>query len=224
MSKSMTFSAIEKLVEQDIGSIIIPVFYQRLGLEVTVIPLPANRAQREALLGGTDGEIMRIWNYGLENPDMIRVPTAYYFLQTGAFIVKDSNVFIHNKADLVRYRLAKVRGVKHTNSITAGMPSVNDMSNTHQMMKYLSAGLVDVALTNIIDGEKVISNGAFKNVILITPPLATFKLYHYLNKKHQGLVPKIDLVIREMQASGELAQLITKAKSQVLKNQLVSLN
>lgn len=218
ISKTLSFSSIEQLVEQDIGRIIIPVFYQRLGMEVIIFSLPANRAQQEAMLGVTDGEIMRIWGYGLDNPDMIRVPTAYFSLQTGAFIVKDSNVIIHDKHDLARYRLARVRGVKHTNSITAGLPFVNDMSNTEQMMKYLSAGMVDVALTNIIDGQKVILNSAYKNVILVSPPLATFKLYHYLNKKHKALVPKIDFVIREMQTSGELAQLIAKAKAQVLNN------
>lgn len=219
ISKSMHFSSIEQLVEQEIGRIIIPVFYQRIGIEATIIPLPANRAQQEAVRGVTDGEIMRIWSYGLENPDMIRVPTPYYHLQTGAFIVKDSKVLIQNKSDLARYRLARVRGVKHTNNITAGMPLVNDMSNTEQMMKYLSAGMVDVALTNTIDGQKTIARNAFKNIIQVTPPLATFKLYHYLNKKHEALVPKIDQVIRDMQTNGELAQLIAKAESQILISQ-----
>jgi hypothetical protein len=46
------------------------------------------------VLGGTDSEIMRIWSYGIDSPDMIRVHTAYYYLQTGAFIVKDSDVVI----------------------------------------------------------------------------------------------------------------------------------
>ena len=65
--------------------------------------------------------------------------------------------------------------------------------------------MVDVALTNIMDGQKVIKNGAYKNVILLSPPSGTFKLYHYLNKKHEALVPEIDLVIRDMQTNGELA-------------------
>jgi hypothetical protein len=223
ISKTMHFSSIELLVEQDIGRIIIPAMYQRLGIEVIVIPLPANRAQQEAVLGDTDGEIMRIWSYGIDNPDMIRVPTAYYYLQTGAFIVKNSDVLIRNKTDLAQYRLARVRGVKHTNSITAGLPFVNDMSNTQQMMRYLSAGMVDVALTNIIDGQKVIKNSDYKNIILMTPPLATYKLYHYLNKKHAALVSKIDLMIRDMQTSGELAQLIAKANAEVMNSQEVAL-
>jgi polar amino acid transport system substrate-binding protein len=82
---------------------------QRLGIEVIVIPLPANRAQQEAVYGDTDGEIMRIWSYGIDNPDMIRVPTAYCYLQTGAFIDKDSDVLICNKTELAQYRLARVR-------------------------------------------------------------------------------------------------------------------
>jgi polar amino acid transport system substrate-binding protein len=106
------------------------------------------------VLDGTDDEIMRIWSYGIDSPDMNRVPTAYYYLQTGAFIDNDSDVVIRNTTDLAHYRLARVRGVKHTNSITAALLSVNDMSNTQQMMRYLSAGIVNVALTNIIEGKK----------------------------------------------------------------------
>jgi hypothetical protein len=71
LSKTMCLSSIELLVEQDIGSFTIPAMYQRVGIEVIVVPISANRAQQEALLGGTDGEIVHIWN-----PDMIRVPTA----------------------------------------------------------------------------------------------------------------------------------------------------
>lgn len=49
------------------------------------------------MLGGTDGEIMGIWSYGIDNPDMIRVPTAYYYLQTGASIVKAKCQVLNNQ-------------------------------------------------------------------------------------------------------------------------------
>jgi hypothetical protein len=74
---------------------------QRLGIEIIVITLLANRSQQEAVLGDTDSEIMCIWSYGIDNLGMIRSPTAYYYLKTGAFIVKDSNVLIRNITDVV---------------------------------------------------------------------------------------------------------------------------
>lgn len=54
---------------------------QRLGIEIIVITLLANRSQQEAVLGDTDSEIMCIWSYGIDNLGMIRSPTAYYYLK-----------------------------------------------------------------------------------------------------------------------------------------------
>lgn len=53
-------SLIELLVVQDIERIIIQALYQRLGIEVIVIPLSAKGAQHETVLSGTDGLIMPI--------------------------------------------------------------------------------------------------------------------------------------------------------------------
>ncbi|WJG10873.1 transporter substrate-binding domain-containing protein [Aliiglaciecola sp. LCG003] len=219
VAQPLNFASIEKLIEQDIGRSIVPVFYQKLGIDILITPLPAERAQREAVSGVKDGEIMRIWSYGVENPDMLRVPTPYYFVETSAFIERDSNIIILDKSDLATYRVARVRGVKHTNNITQGLSQVFDMSDTEQMMKYLSSGMVDVVLTSAMDGQNVIERLGYENIKQIEPPLRTLKLYHYLNNKHKNLLPKIDAVIRNMKDSGELEALISSAKSQVL-NQL----
>jgi hypothetical protein len=54
------------LIEQDVGRIIIPEIYNNLGMTVTIKPVPGKRAQQLATSGKKDGEIMRIFTYGLE--------------------------------------------------------------------------------------------------------------------------------------------------------------
>lgn len=210
------FASIENLVEQEIGRIVLPRIYQKLGINITITPLPANRAQTEARKGIKDGEIMRIWSYGGENPTTIRVPTPYYYLETMCFIRKDSGISIRTIDDLRPLKIAKIRGVKHTNNITTGMPHVFDMDNRIAMMKVLENGRVDVAITNTIDGLQIIQKGKFSNVINSGKPLAVLKLYHYIHESHKDLVPKIDEVIIKMKENGELETLINEAEKEVL--------
>jgi polar amino acid transport system substrate-binding protein len=68
--------------------------------------------------GRKDGEIMRIWSYGLENPTMSRVPTPYYQLETMAFVHKNSQIVLDSKADFANYNLLIVHGVNHPRSLS----------------------------------------------------------------------------------------------------------
>lgn len=217
IAKEYHFVSIEKLAEQEVGRLIIPEIYKKLGIYVTITPLPGKRAQFEASSGLKDGEIMRIWSYGTENRTVVRVPTAYYYLETTAFLKKGSNVVIKDKTDLGKYNVAKVRGVKHTNNITTGLKNVQNVSNTKQLMELLQSNRVQVALTNTADGIHALNKLGYGNIIHLKKPLAVLKLYHYLHGKNKKLVPKINNIIKKMKASGELKVIIENAEKKVFR-------
>lgn len=211
------FASIEYLIEQEIGRIVVPQFYQNIGISVTIAPLPADRAQHLATSGLKDGEIMRIWDYGLENPSTVRVPTPYYYLETMPFVLKKTGIEIKSADDLANYRVARVRGVKHTNKITEGLPSVYDVNSTQTMFRLLLKGKVDVALTNTIDGLVSLERMGYQDLVVpMKEPLVAFPLYHYLNQKHLALVPFIDQEIQRLQQSSELKALIQRAELEVI--------
>lgn len=210
------FASIEYLIEQEIGRIILPQIYQNIGIDINVIPLPGQRAQFEANVGKKDGEIMRIWTYGNENSKSIRVPTPYYYLETMAFILKDSQISIQQKDDLAKYRLAKVRGVKHTNNITVGFTDVYDMNSTENMFKMLNQGKVDVVLTNTLDGNLVLKRLGFENIVPIEKPLAVLPLYHYIYEDHDVLVPLVDKEIIRLIKNGQLEKLLNLAEQKII--------
>jgi len=210
------FVSIENLIEQEVGRLIIPEIYKKIDIKVKITPLPGMRAQFMATSGKRDGEIMRIWTYGQENQTTIRVPTPYYYLETMGFIHKDSGIVINSKEDLAKYKLVKVRGVKHTNNISNGMPNVYNLNNTEAMMKFLAAGRCDIALTNTVDGMLAIKKNGLTNIVPIHKPLAFLNLYHYIHEDHKDLVPKVDAVIKKMKASGELDKIIKNAESQII--------
>jgi ABC-type amino acid transport substrate-binding protein len=210
------FVSINNLIEQEVGRIILPQVYKRLGIDITITPLPGKRAQYQATSGVNDGEIMRIYSYGEENPTTYRVPTSYYSLETMAFIKKKSGIKITKKEDLSKYRIVKVRGVKHTNNITEGLSRITDVNSTEQIMRLVAKGMADVALTNTIDGLMALSKLGIDNVIPIEKPLATLDLFHYVHKKHKALIPLVDNKLKEMIASGQLALIIQAAENKVI--------
>ncbi len=213
-----SFASISGLIEQRVGEIVLPQIYKTIGLKITINPLPARRAQLMATTGTLDGEIMRVWTYGEESPTTIRVPTPYYSLETTAFVHADGNVTIRDKTDLADYRIVKVAGVKHTKNITKGLSNVFDAGDTIAVMRMVQKNRMDIGLTNTTDGLQVLKNIGIKDVIHITPPLATLDLYHYIHEDHRDLVPKIDAVIKGMKRSGELAKLIKEAESELISN------
>lgn len=210
------FASIELLIEQEVGRIVLTQIYDNIGIHITIRPLPGKRAQYVANSGMKDGEIMRIWSYGAENQNTVRVPTPYYYLETMPFVLKNSDIVILNKEDLANYRLAKIRGVKHTNNITQGHSNTSDISSTEHMFRLLNSGKVDVVLTNTIDGNLALARLGLNNVITMKKPLARLPLYHYIHKNHHDLIPIIDIEIQRMKLNGELAQLILLAEQRVI--------
>jgi hypothetical protein len=206
------FASIEFLIEQEIGRIVLTQLYKNIGIDISTSPLPGKRAQYVANSGVKDGEIMRIWTYGVENDNTIRVPTPYYYLETMPFVLEHSGIVIIQKEDLKNYRLTKIRGVKHTNNITKGLTNIYEMSSTDEMFKLLLSGKVDVVLTNSLDGHLALKRLGLKDVIPMKEPLARLPLYHYVNKKHSKIVPVINNEIARTKNNGELAQLIRLAE------------
>jgi ABC-type amino acid transport substrate-binding protein len=210
------FASIEYLIEQEIGRIVLPKIYKNIGIDILVNPLPGQRAQLVANNGQKDGEIMRIWTYGDENKQSIRVPTSYYYLETMAFILKGSEIDIQRKEDLAKYRLAKVRGVKHTNNITAGLTDVYEMSSTENMFRMLITGKVDIVLTNTLDGTLILKKLGFNNIVPMEKPLAVLPLYHYIYEDNRMLVPLIDQEILRLKTNGDLKRMIYLAEQEVI--------
>lgn len=210
------FASIEGLAEQEVARIVLPQIYKLIGKEITITPLPANRAQFEANSGIKAGESLRIYTYGIENQNQIRVPTPYYHLYTSVFSLKNSHLKVSNKNDLKKYKVGIITGVKHTENITKGLEKVYNSNNTKHLFQQLVLGNIDIALTNLSDGELMIKQERFTNIQVLNPSLTKLGLFHYIHKNHKDLIEPINNKIKQLQANGELAKIIAQAEKQVL--------
>ncbi len=210
------FVAIDHSAIQQVGERVLPKLYGRLGLSIVVTPMAGKRAQLESSSGLKDGEVLRIWSYGEEFGDTVRVPTSYYQLTTTAYVRKNSGIQIEHVEDLKHYRLVKVSGVRHTHDITEHMDNVVDVKTPMEMMHYLNNERADIALTSRLGGDYIIRQLGLDNIVAIETPLKVLPLYHYLYQRHSSLVDQVDQVIIDAKASGQLQAWIDEAERAII--------
>lgn len=203
---SLKLARIEQLAEQEIAEKMLINIYSKLAIHLNVVSLPGARAKIETSIGAYDGEVLRVFSYGKNNPAIVRVPTSYSSLETTAFALKGRQITIENKSDLELYHIVVIRGVQHTKDITRGLKNVHEVDNGEQMMRFLALGRADVALTNTLAGSRVVKHFGLDNIEDVGT-LETLPLYHYLHVRNKALVKPIDNIIKGMKTSGELNQL-----------------
>ena len=209
------FAGIKGLAEQEVGELIFKKICKNQRLECHIDMLPANRAERYVNASSSAGEIMRIWEYGYDNPDLIRVPTPYYNLQTALFVRNDNRLNIYSLQDISDVNVGVIRGVKYTNIIDTNHNKLIEGRSTEQLMNLLTKGRIDVAVTSRFDGISTIQSMNIDNVMILPVELQTHPLYVYIHPQYAFLVPLIDDAINRIADSGELTKISSVAEQQV---------
>ena len=213
--KNYEFVSINGLTEQMIAEKMLKDIYNKLGIVIKINPVPGERAKLLATTGQVDGETLRIFSYGEKNKMMIRIPTPYSSLETTVFAKKSKNVSIKTKEDLLNYKIVIVRGVQHTKDITDGIKNVHVIDNSELMMKFINAERADIAITNKFSGNTELKKLGLNDIIPVIT-LETLDLFHYLHEKNKDVVTKVNTVIKDMTASGELKSLREKYEKELL--------
>ena len=80
-----------------------------------------------------------------------------------------------------------------------GMTPVYANSN-EQALNLLEPKRVDVALFTFIENIEPMVQEDLTGLHIVEEPLATYKLYHYLNRRHEQLAKDLPEVLRRMEA------------------------
>ncbi|MDA3809834.1 MAG: transporter substrate-binding domain-containing protein [Spirochaetaceae bacterium] len=215
-SETLTISTIEGSPISDIASLILEEIYDRAGLELKIVSMPALRATREAIWGNTDGETHRVFSYGELHPELVIISESYYTIETVLFTQKDNPALHAERGSLYRYSFSILKGVEKSIELTKGYDQVSEFVTSDKIMEFLSLGRTDFALLSKLNGISVINRLKLEGISIYTPPLEITSLYHYLNKEHSHLVPLLEQTIRELKESGKLDEIIKRAEEQVM--------
>ncbi len=170
--------------------------YKRLGVVVEYKLYPGERALIVANAGGTDGEVARIEGMEKMYPNLIRVsvPIAYSDL---VVFTTDPQVTVTGWESLRPYYVCIVRGMKLAEIKTQGM-KVDRVTRSEQLFKKLARKRNDVGVY-LRSGYCEVKKLNLSEIRIVEPPIEQLVFYHYLHKRHQGSVKKLEEILRQME-------------------------
>ena len=171
--------------------------YRRLGLNLAVRYLPGERSLRSANNGEMDGELYRKLGMEREYPNLIIVPVPLLTYEIVIF-TNGTSFPVSGWESLRPFTIGYVKGIKIVEQNTVGMKTEIAATMRQAFLK-MSLGRSDVVVANRASGLAVLKEMKMSDITVLNPPLATFPVFHYLNKKHQALVPKLTAVLQQMQ-------------------------
>jgi polar amino acid transport system substrate-binding protein len=187
------------------GAVVLQAAYARLGIPVVFRSYPARRGLAEADSGTADGEVLRMGGLAEELPNLIQVEPSIAAVQ-GVAVTCDPNLIVHSRDDLVGLRIGVHPGIRLSEKLVHGLKHVVQ-GRWEQLFRMLYLDRLDVIIA--FDGIERTQAGraGAERLQVIRPKRWRIPLYHYLNRRHADLVPRIEAVLQAMRADGELARL-----------------
>ncbi|MDB1125796.1 substrate-binding periplasmic protein [Vibrio algarum] len=190
---------------QNVAERLLKLVYERAGIEMEIVQLPAKRASFETGSGDKDGEILRILTYGTDKTGLYRIPYPLGFVKTRLYArVGDKTIDVNQ---LREYKIAVVKGIRHTNEFVQSYPYIYYLKDVNILMKQLDRGKVDVAVVSEINARFELNKHPKTNIEPISDPVKVQAGYHYINERHTETIKKIESIMKEMTESGELLKL-----------------
>lgn len=208
LSETLTFSTVPSAAIIQVNEAVLTEAYRRLGITIRVRNYPAARALIESNSGKVDGELYRMAGISDRFHNLIMVPTPISSIEWMVF-TRDQDLKVNGWESLASFNVAVERGILYVEQKTANMKRelVND---NLQMMRMLELDRVQLAVDTRLDGASVLRGMKNHHIRMLEPPLAKIDLHHYVHKKHQALVPKLDAILKQLQREG-LAEQLTRS-------------
>ncbi|MBI9111937.1 ABC transporter substrate-binding protein [Maridesulfovibrio ferrireducens] len=206
-AEKLVFSGIES-INSDISFKVLEEAYGRIGIEIELKHYPILRALHSSDSGIVDGELFK--KKGLDNkyPNLTMIHVPVNNIESMVLTNKSSPPFTDWQS-LAPFRIGIYRGVAFTKEKTAkaGCTQVFELDTHDQMIKMLEINRIDAAIVARIAGLIILRKAGPTEIKLTEPPLESFPVYHYLNKKHSNLVPKLTAVLKQMQKERRIQQI-----------------
>lgn len=219
--ETLEFAEIANTPNQVIGGKILQFIYAKLNIKAKIIPLPGSRASFESNKGTLSGEVLRIYSYGEQFPNLIRIEPEIQYIQPTVFS-KNENILINGWDSLSKYRIGIIRGFLWMENGVKNIQEVTRVNTIEQLASMVNLDRIDVFISDKLNGMLILKKMKLdKKIKPLSPPVSEkIKLYHYIHKKHKDLIPKIEKVVQEMTKSGELEALSNKFKKEMLEKDI----
>ena len=179
--------------------------FKRIGVDVEILVLPAERSLINANEGLDDGDVFRIAGLERDYPNLLRVPGKMLDNEFMAYTNR-ADIRIRNWADLQPYVVAYATGWRIFDLNVQGVKELTKTASIRELFPLLEKGRADVVLMERWQGQWMVRQQGYQ-VRLQEPPLARVEMFMYLNKKHAALVPQVAQALADMKADGSYRKL-----------------
>lgn len=186
--------------------------FRQLDVELEIRSFPAQRASAEAVAGNVDGEVARGYEYAGMQSTMLRVDEPVLEINTSAFTrdpalrlqgwdsLRGSDYKVEHRAGYPVIR-AKLEAVVAPGRLSA-------VVNTELGLRKLALGRTDLYIDNDESVLPLLPTTPFRNGgIRKAGVMERTRVYCYLNRRLQPLVPRLAEVLKHMRSSGKIEQL-----------------
>ncbi|MBI1891388.1 MAG: hypothetical protein HYS18_12130 [Burkholderiales bacterium] len=183
--------------------------FERLGMRFQLIANPMTRQSLMADEGLIDGEVARVYGYGADHPNLVRVEEPVLDLVFSLYTA-DPELRLQRIEDLAAMNLRGEyrRGVgicEKTFKQLFPAERLSDVTKSEQGAKKLLAGRTDVYCDNEVSMIRIYRSPDIKDVGKVRKLIsmgAAIPTYPYLHKKHAALAPRLAEMLKEIKAEG----------------------
>ena len=194
--------------------LIVKHMFKRVGLDATTIVLPSERSLINANIGEDDGNIARIKGIEKKYTNLIMVPEKVIDFDFVAF-TKNENFMVENWQSLKPYNVAYINGWKAFEKEVKYYKSIVKTRDSAQLFYLLERNRIDIALYDLWSGLWQLKQKPGK-LTYLKPPIATFTLYLYVNKKHKKIVAPLAAALKAMKQDGTYKRIYDDSLSVLL--------
>lgn len=188
---------------------------RRIGYNMVINRLPAERGLRSADKGLIDGEMSRVKGIEKNYVNLIRVPEKIMNWEFCVFSKKPIDLS-QGWASLAKQNVAFVRGWKILEKNVPSSAEITKVANSKLLFTLLKKDRVDYVLYERWGGASVKHEMGIGGVQLRMPVLASKEMFIYLHKKHQALVPRLSQALADMKKDGAYDALVEKHLTPIL--------
>jgi len=181
----------------------------RIGYQLVITSLPAERALRSSDEGLIDGEMSRVEGMEKLYPNLVRVPEKIMDWEFSVFSKKPINLD-NGWSSLSNKNIAFIRGWKILEKNAPKAAVITKTRNAEQLFTLLKINRTDFILYERWGGNYALKALQLDGAKLRRPFLATREMFIYLHKKNLALVPRLAQALVNMKEDGSYDRLVKK--------------
>jgi len=186
--------------------------YRRLGFEVQIRDVPAERGLRLLDEGYDDGMLARNPNMQQRYPNVVQFSESALTREYVVF-TKTENFEPAGWDSLAPYHVGIVTGWKILERNIKNAASLSTASDGARLFQLLEEGRVQVVVFNRWGGLQLVNDLRLEGVRTLEPPLARRDVFFYLHKRHGDLAARASDELRRMKRDGTYDRIVAETLS-----------